>query len=118
MNLSKHFTDDEFLCHCGCGEKAIASSLVRLLEKIRVHFGVPVKVTSGRRCKIWNKAVGGTRSSQHLKGKAADIQVKGISPDQVADYVESLWRLGGGLGRYHTFTHVDVRWNKARWDKR
>ena len=117
INLSSHFNDMEFACSCGCGEKKVASSLIRLLEKIRRHFGVPVKVTSGKRCATWNEAVGGSKTSQHLLGKAADIRVEGVSPGAVANYVDSLC-CDGGLGRYHTFTHVDVRKRKARWDSR
>lgn len=116
-HLSAHFTDSEFSCHCGCGAKDVAPKLVKVLELIRVHFGVPVHVTSGRRCTNWNAAVQGVKNSQHLKGKAADIRVDGVLPSVVADYVETILPRGG-IGRYHTFTHVDVRGWKKRWDNR
>jgi len=117
MRISKHFDDKEFSCHCGCGEKGIDSGLVRILEKVRTHFDTPVRVTSGRRCSTWNEAQGSTSTSQHLKGMAADIQITGINPDIVARYVDKIMP-EGGLGRYHTFTHIDVRAKKARWDNR
>jgi hypothetical protein len=50
-----------------------------------------------------------------MKGTATDIAVKGMSPDEVADCAEKLF---DGLGRYDTFTHVDSRGKKARWDLR
>lgn len=46
-----------------------------VLEPLRQHFGVPVAISSGYRCPQLNKAVGGTKSSQHLTGEAADIRL-------------------------------------------
>ena len=45
-----------------------------VLEPLREHFGMPVVVSSGYRCKELNRLVGGVRNSQHLTGEAADIQ--------------------------------------------
>lgn len=51
--------------------------LVRLaetiLQPIRDSFGLPIKITSGYRNLRVNSAVGGSRTSQHVKGEAADI---------------------------------------------
>lgn len=55
----------------------IRDSLIKLgetiLDPIRERWGSPIRVTSGYRCKELNKAVGGSRTSQHLVGEAADI---------------------------------------------
>jgi uncharacterized protein YcbK (DUF882 family) len=59
--------------------------------------------------------VGGTQYSQHLYGIAADIKVQGVSPKTVGQYAEKLLPKSGGIGIYSTFTHIDVRANKARW---
>jgi uncharacterized protein YcbK (DUF882 family) len=115
----KYFKRDEFHCKCGkCGGFPVEPDLklVALLEKIREHFGVPVTITSGVRCKTHNTNCGGATSSQHLKGTAADIKVKGVAPEKVAAYAETLLPGTGGIGRYETFTHVDVRKNKSRWN--
>ena len=45
-----------------------------VLEPLREHFGMPVVISSGYRCKELNRVVGGVRNSQHLTGEAADIQ--------------------------------------------
>ncbi len=45
----------------------------KLLDPIRELWGKPLRVTSGYRCKKLNKAVGGAKNSQHLRGEAADI---------------------------------------------
>ena len=49
-----------------------------VLEPARVAFVAPIYITSGYRCKELNKAVGGKPTSQHLRGEAADLQVRGV----------------------------------------
>ena len=88
MNLSEHFTLEEML-HSNTAEKkhienrinaVEVNNLVRLceavLEPLREHFGVPIKINSGFRCKALNKAVGGAPNSYHTKGRAVDIPMK------------------------------------------
>lgn len=103
----------------------VRSNLLELatnLEVLRAHFNAPVNLTNAYRSPEHNKAVGGSKNSQHLLGKAADIKMKIISPDEVADAIEFLIDMGlmkeGGLGRYDAFTHYDTRGIKARWDFR
>lgn len=50
-----------------------------VLEPARIAFGAPIYVSSGYRCAALNKAVGGKPTSQHLRGEAADLQVKGVA---------------------------------------
>ncbi len=45
----------------------------RLLDPVREAWGKPIRVTSGFRSPVLNKAVGGSPASQHLAGEAADI---------------------------------------------
>lgn len=44
-----------------------------ILQPIRDEFKRPIKVNSGYRCKELNALVGGSKTSQHVKGEAADI---------------------------------------------
>ncbi len=44
-----------------------------VLEKVRALWGAPIHVNSGYRCEVLNKAVKGSKNSQHLRGMAADI---------------------------------------------
>jgi len=115
-NLSKHFNRDEFACKCGkCGAIAVDKELVDVLEDVRTHFAKPLIITSSHRCTEHNKAVGGKSNSMHLTGKAADIQVSSVEPSLVQDYLLNKYRGEYGIGKYSTFTHVDVRDYKARW---
>ena len=120
--LSPSFTVREFRCRDGTDTIMIDEGLVVLLQCIRKHFGKPITITSGYRTAEHNAKVGGSKSSQHLLGRAADIQVAGVSPDAVAAYAESLMPTWGGVGRYPVkagrakgWVHVDTRANKSRW---
>ena len=120
--LSPSFTVREFRCRDGTDTVLVDEGLVVLLQCIREHFGKAVTITSGYRTAAHNTAVGGSKSSQHLLGRAADIQVTGVSPDAVAAYAESLMPTWGGVGRYPVkagrakgWVHVDTRANKSRW---
>ena len=120
--LSPHFRVREFRCHDGSDPVFIDSALVELLEQLRAHFGKPVTITSGYRTASHNAKVGGSRSSQHLLGRAADIQVQDTDPLAVAAYAENLMPDWGGVGRYPVkagrakgWVHVDTRPNKSRW---
>lgn len=46
-----------------------------VLDPLREWYGKPIRVTSGYRCKALNEAVGGSDTSQHRLGEAADITV-------------------------------------------
>lgn len=118
--LTKHFKRSEFRCKCGkyCNGYPVEPSekLLQLLEQIREHFDAPVTISSGVRCSQHNINVGGASKSQHMYGTAADIKVKGKTPREVAAYAETLLPNSGGIGLYSTWTHVDVRSNKSRWN--
>ena len=105
-DISPHFNRSEFACSCGCGYNTVDSMLLEGLEALRRHFASAIRVTSGARCASHNFDIGGAQRSQHKRGRAADIQVTDVSPEDVADYAESL---GLSVGRYATFTHVDSR---------
>ena len=70
---TQHFKVSEFTCKCGCGKNNIDQRVLDMAETIRKTLGVPVHVNSGCRCEKHNKAVGGVKSSKHLKGLAADL---------------------------------------------
>ena len=116
--LSKNFKVSEFKCNDGSDTVLISDKLVDLLQNIRDHFGAAVTINSAYRTESYNKKIGGATKSQHVNGTAADIVVKGATPLEVAQYVEHIMPDSGGIGVYQSFTHVDVRTSRSRWDNR
>lgn len=116
VKLSENFKVKEFASTDGADPIFIAPELINMLQRIRSHFNRPITINSGYRTHTRNTAVKGAKNSQHLYGTAADIAVSGISPKDVANYAETLLPNTGGIGRYSTFTHIDVRREKSRWN--
>jgi uncharacterized protein YcbK (DUF882 family) len=117
-DVSTHFLRKEFECRCGCGFDTVDAELIRVLEDLRrCLFNNPIKINSGCRCKKHNAAIGGTPGSMHLVGKAADIVVVDVDPATVADCLEDKYPDKYGIGRYATWTHIDVRPEPYRWAK-
>ena len=110
-----YFTRSEFECSCGCGFDTVDFELMEVLNELRGHFDEPVSVTSGARCILHNAEVGGGKTSQHLRGRAADIVVKNYTPEEVWTYLMEAYPDKYGIGKYNTFTHIDTRPTKGRW---
>ena len=124
---TKNFSRGEFRCRDGSHvpEEYEDSTqlLMEQLEGLRTALnGASITIISGYRSPEHNARINGARNSKHVLGEAADIKVHGHSPTFVADTIAGLIEEGkmvqGGLGRYNTFTHYDVRGTRARWDKR
>ena len=114
--LSSNFTVKEFACKDGSDAVLVAPRLVMVLQTIRDHFGSAVTISSGYRTPQYNTKVGGVAHSQHCYGTASDIVVKGQKPADVAAYARKIMPDWGGVGIYSSFTHVDVREEKADWN--
>jgi uncharacterized protein YcbK (DUF882 family) len=81
-------------------------------ERIRSLYGKPITVVSAYRTESHNRKIGGARHSQHLQGRALDIKPpKGIKISQFYNDIKNhASEFGiGGIGRYNTFVHIDVR---------
>ena len=118
--LSANFNSSEFDCHGSgcCSSTLVDDKLVTYLQQIREHFGKPVNISSGYRCAIHNKNIGGATNSRHSKGQAADIYISGVAPAEIAKYAESIGILGIGLYETNSdgfFIHVDTRETKSFW---
>lgn len=129
MKITKNFNLSEFDCSCGCNMPTEVLANIKIvainLQILRDFVHSSITVNSAYRCKDYNRRIGGASRSQHVLGKASDISVKGFTPDEVHDILQNLRKkpmLEGvifqGIGRYDTFTHVDIRQNYAYWDNR
>lgn len=103
-DLSQNFDRREFVCHHCRLLPRIDQELIEVLQRMRTRKGRPLRIVSGYRCEQHNRAVGGSRGSQHLVGRAADV------PGDYAT-VQEWWREGAvGMGvRNGQVVHVDTR---------
>jgi zinc D-Ala-D-Ala carboxypeptidase len=100
MNLTKNFTLAEMtksetaLRHDipnEPGEAEIAALKLlceKVLQPVRDHFGRGVKVNSGFRHPEVNARVGGSKTSDHCRGQAADIEIPGIPNAELAEWIK------------------------------
>lgn len=101
MNLSPHFTLEELTrTSTGLPNMPDQAALVCLhnvcaeaLEPIRLILGVPLRINSGFRSAAVNEAIGGAKSSQHMRGQAADFVPVGMPVEtamaKIADAVKA-----------------------------
>jgi len=124
MNITTHFTRQEFDCEDGTAYPAtwIESRLRPLceaLEIIRAATGKPMTIFSGYRTPEWNKKVGGASRSKHMDGIACDIKLEGMGIKKLYEFIDRLQRANiiprGGLGLYNSFVHYDTRGHISRW---
>lgn len=60
-----------------------------ILQPLRDKLGKPISINSCYRCPKLNAVVGGAKNSQHMTGKAADIEIKGMSNYDLATYIKN-----------------------------
>ncbi|MDW7660600.1 MAG: D-Ala-D-Ala carboxypeptidase family metallohydrolase [Bacillota bacterium] len=113
IRISPNFILREFQCKDGSHQVAIHHQLLEKLQQLRDMAQKPVLITSGYRNPSHNAKVCGSSTSRHLTGEAADIQIPGLHPDEVAQLAVAAGFTG--IGIYDSFTHVDVRPVPVRW---
>jgi hypothetical protein len=59
----------------------------KVLQPVRDHYGMGVKVNSGYRSPESNAAVGGSKTSDHCKGQAADIEIPSVPNAELAQWI-------------------------------
>ena len=116
--LTKNFKPEEFRCECGgryCSgyPSYMKENQLRHIQTIRNHWGKPMIVTSGMRCRGWNSAIGGSIvNSKHLCGSATDFYIRGVT-DTLAHRKNAIsWikRLPN-----HTYTYGNGINSLGRW---
>jgi uncharacterized protein YcbK (DUF882 family) len=117
-NPSAHLSWKELACKDGTpypNEFILDGRVYKLahtFENIRkLCSNQPLIIHSSYRTPTWNAKVGGAKSSQHLFGKALDIQPTKMTVIAMHRILlRHATALGlGGLGLYNTFIHIDIR---------
>lgn len=133
--ITKNFNIVEFACKAN-GEILLNSDVIdhiQRLQKFREWYGRVMIINSGYRTEEYNRKVGGASQSQHLYGIASDIALpmaefagyNKARQNEFLNNVKNKWYqlcqedgLGGGVGFYNTFFHLDSRNTQAFWDSR
>jgi lysozyme len=90
-------------------------AVVKIADEARHRLGKPLRINSGFRSAAYNRAIKGAVGSFHTKAAALDLSG---SPATLHRILQEMRREGlfrGGIGRYKTFVHVDVRGKNADW---
>lgn len=110
--ITEHFKVKEFRSKDGADKILISDELVDMLEKLRAYLGCSIDINSGYRTEAHNKAIGGSKTSKHCLGLAADIYCvkdgKRISAKEVCCAAQTLG-FHGIAYISATATHVDMR---------
>ena len=116
VTFSNDYLDrSEFKCTCGgrgCSgyPEEPSERLVRNADQTRKHFGKPCIVSSGVRCKLRNSELPGSASnSLHMRGKAMDFCIQGLSANQVLAYIKTLPEVDEAYAIDSSFVHMGVQ---------
>jgi hypothetical protein len=129
MNLSFHLTLEEATKSATAIRKgiynlpvdehlaALVNTANKIFEPIRNHFNVPIGISSGYRSNALNEAIGGSKTSQHSKGEALDIDADiygGITNKQIFDFIRDnlefdqlIWEFG--TDNEPNWVHVSIK---------
>ena len=121
MKLSKYFDLEEFLVsesaarlgidnRPGPGIHLRLERLSETMDEVRELLGHPVIITSGYRSEALNRAVGGVKTSDHIKGLAADfICPKFGTPAMVARRIQdSPIQFRQLINEFNKWTHIAI----------
>ena len=115
-DLSPHFSKAELACR-HCGQLKVEKRLLEALEELRRLAGKPIVIHDAYRCVAHNQEVGGVSDSEHTRGMAADVDIPGLTLQQMYELALRVTAfVEGGIGVYDGgFLHVDVRTHCSRW---
>jgi hypothetical protein len=120
MNLSENFTLEEMIASQTAARHNIDQTpsnevlmnlrrLALFLEDVRKLLDKPIQINSAYRSPETNAKVGGKSTSQHCRGTAADLKVKGMTPDQVVRaIVKSGLQYDQVIREFDSWTHISI----------
>lgn len=88
----------------------------QVLQPLRTAYGRGIKVNSGYRSPDVNAAVGGSRTSDHCKGQAADIEIPGVANADLAKYIAEYFQFTQLILEFYTPGIPDSGWVHVSYD--
>lgn len=128
MNLSKSFTLQELTKSQSAirqgldntpGADAIANLktlAVNVLQPLRDYYARPVIITSGYRSPEVNELIGGSRTSDHCEGRAADVEIPGIANADIANWINQNLKFTQLILEFYTPGIPDSGWVHVSYD--
>jgi hypothetical protein len=128
MNLSQNFTLQELVKSHEATRKGLANTPTQevignlqdlsnlVLQPIRDHFDKSVTVNSGYRSPEVNAAVGGSKTSDHCKGQAADIEIAGVPNAELAEWIRDNLAFTQVILEFYTQGIPDSGWVHVSYD--
>lgn len=90
----------------------------KVLEPVRIFNEGPLNISSGYRSKNLNHFIGGSLSSQHCEGKAADIDMDGMSGKtnkEIFEYIKNNLEFDQLINEFnYSWVHVSYNTGKNR----
>lgn len=94
-------------------QSGLDKDLLRRLQAASQQYGSGIHVLSGKRPKAYNARIGGAKKSFHITGRAADLDMSGMSDMQRTKLVNALRNQGvtgfGAYSKYPDMLHIDMR---------
>lgn len=87
-----------------------------VLQPLRDAYQRGIKVNSGYRSPDVNAAVGGSRTSDHCRGQAADIEIPGIPNADLAAYIAQYFDFTQLILEFYTPGVPDSGWVHVSYD--
>ena len=128
MNLSANFTLKELTDSDTAKKKGLDNTPTlqvienlttlaeNILQPVRDHYGKSVKVNSGYRSPEVNASVGGSKTSDHCKGQAADIEINGVANGDLAQWIASNLKFTQVILEFYTKGIPDSGWVHVSYD--
>jgi hypothetical protein len=87
-----------------------------VLQPVRNHYGKSVKINSGYRAPEVNASVGGSKTSDHCKGQAADIEITGVANGDLAQWIVDNLKFTQVILEFYTKGIPDSGWVHVSYD--
>lgn len=129
MKLSKNFSLAEFTKSQTAVRRGIDNTpslatidnlqllVDNILQPLRDHYGKSVDVSSGYRSPQLNVAIGGSPTSDHCLGMAADIEIAGVDNKELAKHIKDNYKFTQLILEFYTDGVADSGWVHVSYDK-
>lgn len=129
MQLSKNFSLSELTKSQEAVRKGIDNApstevinnlkklVLNVLQPLRNDLGTVVSISSGYRSPALNKAIGGSPTSDHCKGMAADIEVPSMSNLDLFKLIKSKYKFTQLILEFYTEGDPSSGWVHVSYDE-